>query len=44
MLDEKEVNEDAGTTENVITALQKVITLLDRIKNAIEDRNKDSHG
>jgi chemotaxis regulatin CheY-phosphate phosphatase CheZ len=37
MLDEKKVNEDAGTTESVITALQKVITLLDRIKNAIED-------
>jgi chemotaxis regulatin CheY-phosphate phosphatase CheZ len=28
---------DAGTTESVITALQKVITLLDRIKNAIEE-------
>ena len=26
-----------GTTENVITALQKVITLLDRIKNSIEE-------
>ena len=26
-----------GTTESVITALQKVITLLDRIKNAIEE-------
>ncbi len=37
MPDEKKVNEDAGTTESVITALQKVITLLDRIKNAIED-------
>ena len=37
MLDENKVNEDAGTTESVITALQKVITLLDRIKNAIED-------
>jgi chemotaxis regulatin CheY-phosphate phosphatase CheZ len=37
MLDEKKVNENAGTTESVITALQKVITLLDRIKNAIED-------
>jgi chemotaxis regulatin CheY-phosphate phosphatase CheZ len=29
--------DDAGSTESVITALQKVITLLDRIKNAIED-------
>jgi chemotaxis regulatin CheY-phosphate phosphatase CheZ len=29
--------EETGTTENVISALQKVITLLDRIKNAIED-------
>ncbi len=37
MQDEKKVIEDAGTTESVITALQKVITLLDRIKNAIED-------
>jgi chemotaxis regulatin CheY-phosphate phosphatase CheZ len=26
-----------GTTESVITALQKVITLLDRIKNSIEE-------
>jgi len=37
MLDDNKINEDAGTTESVITALQKVITLLDRIKNAIED-------
>jgi chemotaxis regulatin CheY-phosphate phosphatase CheZ len=37
MIEEKQVNEDSGTTESVITALQKVITLLDRIKNAIED-------
>jgi chemotaxis regulatin CheY-phosphate phosphatase CheZ len=37
MVDEKKALEDAGTTESVITALQKVITLLDRIKNAIED-------
>ena len=34
----KETNEHIeGTTESVITALQKVITLLDRIKNAIEE-------
>jgi chemotaxis regulatin CheY-phosphate phosphatase CheZ len=37
MKQEETVDEDAGTTESVITALQKVITLLDRIKNAIED-------
>jgi chemotaxis regulatin CheY-phosphate phosphatase CheZ len=29
-----------GTTESVITALQKVITLLDRIKNAIEESSR----
>jgi chemotaxis regulatin CheY-phosphate phosphatase CheZ len=34
--DEKSGNGE-GTTENVITALQKVITLLDRIKNSIEE-------
>jgi chemotaxis regulatin CheY-phosphate phosphatase CheZ len=33
---EKVLN-DAGTAENVITALQKVITLLDRIKHSIEE-------
>lgn len=34
----EEISENAeGTTESVITALQKVITLLDRIKNAIEE-------
>jgi chemotaxis regulatin CheY-phosphate phosphatase CheZ len=37
MKKEDKVLEDSGTTESVITALQKVITLLDRIKNAIED-------
>jgi len=37
MVDENKTVEDTGTTESVITALQKVITLLDRIKNAIED-------
>ncbi len=37
MIDEDKVNEDMGTAESVITALQKVITLLDRIKSAIED-------
>jgi chemotaxis regulatin CheY-phosphate phosphatase CheZ len=34
--EETSVNAE-GTTESVITALQKVITLLDRIKNAIEE-------
>ena len=34
----EEINENIdGNTESVITALQKVITLLDRIKNAIEE-------
>jgi len=37
MIKEKKINEETGNTESVITALQKVITLLDRIKNAIED-------
>jgi chemotaxis regulatin CheY-phosphate phosphatase CheZ len=37
MIPEENMIEDAGTTESVITALQKVISLLDRIKNAIEN-------
>jgi chemotaxis regulatin CheY-phosphate phosphatase CheZ len=37
MKNEETVDTEVGTTENVITALQKVITLLDRIKNAIEE-------
>jgi chemotaxis regulatin CheY-phosphate phosphatase CheZ len=37
MLNEKASGHGEGTTENVITALQKVITLLDRIKNSIEE-------
>jgi len=37
MKQEETIDKDAGTTESVITALQKVITLLDRIKNAIEE-------
>ena len=37
MSNEKAKGHGEGTTENVITALQKVITLLDRIKNSIED-------
>ncbi len=37
MKHEEIIDNDAGTTESVITALQKVITLLDRIKNAIEE-------
>jgi chemotaxis regulatin CheY-phosphate phosphatase CheZ len=37
----EEMNENVeGTTESVITALQKVIVLLDRIKNAIEESSK----
>jgi chemotaxis regulatin CheY-phosphate phosphatase CheZ len=37
----EEMNENVeGTTESVITALQKVIILLDRIKNAIEESSK----
>jgi chemotaxis regulatin CheY-phosphate phosphatase CheZ len=34
---QEEILNDGGATENVITALQKVITLLDRIKNSIEE-------
>ncbi len=37
MAQEKITSEDAANAENVITALQKVITLLDRIKNSIEE-------
>jgi chemotaxis regulatin CheY-phosphate phosphatase CheZ len=37
MAQEEAILNDAANTENVITALQKVITLLDRIKNAIEE-------
>jgi chemotaxis regulatin CheY-phosphate phosphatase CheZ len=37
MSNEKTSGRVEGTTENVITALQKVITLLDRIKNSIEE-------
>ena len=37
MSNEKAKGHGEGTTENVITALQKVITLLDRIKNSIEE-------
>lgn len=37
MANEEKRENDEGTTENVITALQKVITLLDRIKNSIEE-------
>jgi len=37
MAHEEKKENDEGTTENVITALQKVITLLDRIKNSIEE-------
>jgi chemotaxis regulatin CheY-phosphate phosphatase CheZ len=37
MSNEKASGHGEGTTENVITALQKVITLLDRIKNSIEE-------
>jgi chemotaxis regulatin CheY-phosphate phosphatase CheZ len=37
MVHEKISENVEGTTESVITALQKVITLLDRIKNAIEE-------
>jgi chemotaxis regulatin CheY-phosphate phosphatase CheZ len=37
MLNEMASGHGEGTTENVITALQKVITLLDRIKNSIEE-------
>ncbi|MGD0036007.1 MAG: hypothetical protein ABSC53_01790 [Bacteroidota bacterium] len=37
----EEISENVeGTTESVITALQKVITLLDRIKNAIEESSR----
>ncbi len=37
----EEISENIeGTTESVITALQKVITLLDRIKNAIEESSR----
>jgi len=37
----EELSEDVeGTTESVITALQKVIILLDRIKNAIEESSR----
>jgi chemotaxis regulatin CheY-phosphate phosphatase CheZ len=37
MRQEEIINDEAVKTESVITALQKVITLLDRIKNAIEE-------
>jgi chemotaxis regulatin CheY-phosphate phosphatase CheZ len=37
MAQEEKIDETAETTESVISALQKVITLLDRIKNAIEE-------
>ena len=37
MANEEKSDNVEGTTESVITALQKVITLLDRIKNAIEE-------
>jgi len=37
MANEEKIENVEGTTESVITALQKVITLLDRIKNAIEE-------
>jgi chemotaxis regulatin CheY-phosphate phosphatase CheZ len=37
MSNEKASGHGEGTTENVITALQKVITLLDRIKNSIAE-------
>ena len=37
MSNEKAKGHGEGTTENVITALQKVITLLERIKNSIEE-------
>lgn len=37
MAHEQVIRDDAANAENVITALQKVITLLDRIKNSIEE-------
>jgi chemotaxis regulatin CheY-phosphate phosphatase CheZ len=38
---QEDINDNVeGTTESVITALQKVIILLDRIKNAIEESSK----
>jgi chemotaxis regulatin CheY-phosphate phosphatase CheZ len=37
MKHEEATDIETGKTENVITALQKVIALLDRIKNAIEE-------
>lgn len=37
MRQEETYNDEVAKTESVITALQKVITLLDRIKNAIEE-------
>jgi chemotaxis regulatin CheY-phosphate phosphatase CheZ len=37
MAQEEKIDDTAETTESVIIALQKVITLLDRIKNAIEE-------
>ena len=37
MAQEKMIPDEAANAENVITALQKVITLLDRIKNSIEE-------
>lgn len=37
MKQEETYNDEVAKTESVITALQKVITLLDRIKNAIEE-------
>ncbi len=40
MAHEEIIENVEGTTESVITALQKVITLLDRIKNAIEESSR----
>ena len=40
MANEKTIDNVEGTTESVITALQKVIILLDRIKNAIEESSQ----
>ena len=37
MAQEEKIDDTVQTTESVISALQKVITLLDRIKNAIEE-------
>ena len=40
MANEETIGKVEGTTESVITALQKVIILLDRIKNAIEESSQ----